>query len=64
MITYFYNGDEYTTRQRLLDKYSIPSGNLQRLLENHPKLTRIQDGNTFFYLKSEVEDLVQTCTKK
>ena len=60
MITHTYNGDEYTTRYRLAEKYGInkTGGVLQRTLAKE-NLTIIQERNQFYYLKSEIEPLLE-----
>lgn len=64
MLQFMFNGEEYTTRTRLLEKYYLPSTTLQYLLEKNTQLTKVVYGNKFFYLKSEVESLVEASMKK
>lgn len=63
MIEFFFNGNEYTTRARLQDKYSIAHTTLQELLEDE-KLLKIEDGNKFYFLKSQAELIVATYIQK
>ena len=64
MLQFIYEGSEYTTRARLLEKYPVPPTTLQYIFERNPQLTKVVDGNKFFYLKSEVEALVVAAIKK
>lgn len=63
MVQYYYDGEEYTTRRRLLAKYNIPHTNLQTLLERE-QLTKITDLNKYYFLKAEVERVVEEYLKK
>lgn len=64
MLQFICEGSEYTTRARLLEKYPVPPTTLQYIFERNPQLTKVVDGNKFFYLKSEVEALVEAAIKK
>ena len=60
MIQHFKDGKEYTTRHKLSVKYKIPKrgGLLQNILEDID-LTRIQELNQFYFLKNEVELILE-----
>lgn len=62
MIQFIFNGDEYTTRTRLQAKYDIAHTNLQKLLQTKP-IQKTTDGNKFYFLKHEVETLVEEYLK-
>ena len=58
MIQFFYNGDEYTTRTRLEDKYKLAHTTLQSILDDK-KLKKIEDLNKFYFLKVQVEHTIE-----
>lgn len=63
MLQFIYEGEEYTTRYRLEQKYNITHKKLQVLLQRS-ELTILKDLNKFYFLKSEVEGLVEASLKK
>lgn len=60
MIHHIYNNQEYTTRYRLAEKYSISKtgGVLQQVLAKEG-LSMIQERNQFYYLKEEIEAILE-----
>lgn len=65
MIQYIKDGEKYTTRYRLAEKYSLSKngGLLQKVLADE-SLTMIQDRNQFYFLKAEVEAIIESQLKK
>ena len=63
MLQFLFEGQEYTTRARLLGTYDITPTSLHYLIaRTNP--ARIVDGNKFYFLKSEVEHVIETYLKK
>ena len=64
MLQHILNGQEYTTRPRLLDKYNIAPTNLQMLLtKNNDTLDKVVENNKFYFLKSQIETIVEEYLK-
>jgi len=63
MLHFISNGDEYTTRTRLLKKYPIAPTSLQMLLRTIA-IAKLVDGNKFYFLKREAEAVVEACLKR
>jgi hypothetical protein len=65
-IQYIIDGQEYTTRHQLAEKYKLSKcgGILQQVLEETDKVKHL---NQYYFLKSEVEETIErilTTTKK
>ena len=60
MIQHIYNNQEYITRYRLAEKYHLSKtgGVVQRVLAKDG-LTILQERNQFYYLKNEIEALLE-----
>lgn len=58
MLQYFHDGEEYTTRARLLDIFDLPRPTLQVILRNAHGVKKVQDMNKFYFHKQQVEALL------
>ena len=63
MIQFYFNGQEFTTRARLEEKYDIPHTTLQTLLDDRT-LKKIVDGNKFYFLKIQAETMIEAYIQK